>query len=234
MATPVSLTSASSNAGSSAVGKADTGQTKVAARDGTADVSPAAKAKAQLNASIVEASLTVSLKSSDNPMSMVLKTALTGINEALEADFGKDAIQNATSQDNTPEGTASRIVSLSTAFYDSYKLQHPGEDDETTLNNFMDTIKKGVEQGFKEAREILDGFKVLTGELSSNIDKTYDLIQQGFSDFAAARKAQPAADNGQSGTSIGTSAAATINASITPKVVDDGSDNRYTIDPKAV
>jgi hypothetical protein len=238
MATPVSLTSAGS-ASSGAVAKADTGQTRVAAKDGAAEMSPAAKAKAQLNASIVEASLTVSLKSSGNPMSMVLKTALTGINEALEADFGKDAIQNATSQDNTPEGTASRIVSLSTAFYDSYKLQHPGEDDETTLNNFMETIKKGVEQGFKEAREVLDGFKVLTGELSSNIDKTYDLIQQGFSDFAAARKAQPAVDNNTgsnigSSTSASASAATTVNASIVPKVVDDGSDNRYTIDPKAV
>lgn len=240
MATPVSITSnSSSNIGSSSGTSAvKAGATDKA--DKTADMSPVAKAKAQLNASIVEASLTVSLNSSNNPMSVVFKTALTGINEALEADFGKDAIQNASSQDNSPEATASRIVSLSTAFYDAYKQQHPGEDEETTLNNFMNTIQKGVEQGFKEARGILEGFKVLSGDLSANIDKTYDLIQQGFADFAAARKA-PAAETGTAGNASNSGSAITantgaatvnVNATITPKVADN--DNTFQIDPPAV
>lgn len=240
MATPVSITSnSSSNVGSSGAVKAATAD-KTDKTDKTADMSPVAKAKAQLNASIVEASLTVSLNSSNNPMSVVFKTALTGINEALKADFGEDAIQNASSQDNSPEATASRIVSLSTAFYDAYKQQHPGEDDETTLNNFMNTIQKGVEQGFKEARGILEGFKVLNGNVATNIDKTYDLIQKGFADFAAARKA-PAAETGTgtgTGTGSGTGVAAgagsttvNANATVTPKAADD---NRFQIDPPAV
>lgn len=233
MATPVSITSnSSSNVGSSGAVKAASAD-KTDKTDKTADMSPVAKAKAQLNASIVEASLTVSLNSSNNPMSVVFKTALTGINEALEADFGKDAIQNASSQDNSPEATASRIVSLSTAFYDAYKQQHPGEDDETTLNNFMSTIQKGVEQGFKEARGILEGFKVLNGNVATNIDKTYDLIQQGFADFAAARKA-PAAETG-TGTGVAVGAGSTTvnaNATVTPKAADN--DHRFQIDPPAV
>lgn len=233
MATPVSITSnSSSNVGSSGAVKAASAD-KTDKTDKTADMSPVAKAKAQLNASIVEASLTVSLNSSNNPMSVVFKTALTGINEALEADFGKDAIQNASSQDNSPEATASRIVSLSTAFYDAYKQQHPGEDDETTLNNFMSTIQKGVEQGFKEARGILEGFKVLNGNVATNIDKTYDLIQQGFADFAAARKA-PAAETG-TGTGVAAGAGSTTvnaNATVTPRVADN--DHRFQIDPPAV
>jgi len=230
MATPVSITSNSgSNVGSSSAVKAATAD-KTDKADKTADMSPVAKAKAQLNASIVEASLTVSLNSSNNPMSVVFKTALTGINEALKADFGEDAIQNAASQDNSPEATASRIVSLSTAFYDAYKQQHPGQDDETTLNNFMSTIQKGVEQGFKEARGILEGFKVLNGDLSANIDKTYDLIQKGFADFAAARKA-PAAETGTGATGT-SSTTVNANATITPKAADN--DNGFQIDPPAV
>ena len=170
MATPVSITpGSSSNAGknvANSVGNsASVLKANAATSDKTTEVSATTKAKAQLNASIVQASLTVSLKSANDPMSVVFKTALTGINEALEADFGKDAIQNAASQDNTPEATANRIVALSTGFYEAYKKQNPGQDDETALNNFMDTVKKGVEQGFKEARSMLDGFKVLTGEL---------------------------------------------------------------------
>lgn len=232
MATPVSIPSTTtSSIGSSGPLKANQATT-AAATDKAADMSPTAKAKAQLNASIVEASLMVSLKSGNDPMSVIFKTALTGINEALEADFGKDAIQNASAQDNSPEATANRIVSLSTGFYEAYKRQNPGQDDETSLNNFMETIKKGVEQGFKEARSILDGFKVLDGDLSANIDKTYDLIQQGFADFIAAQKAPPPAENAASA-----SASATGNASaavtITPKAPDDGA-GRFTIDPPAV
>jgi len=233
MATPVSITPGSSSStgstSSTSALKANTAATAATASTDAADMSPAAKAKAQLNASIVEASLTVSLKSGNDPMSVVFKTALTGINEALEADFGKDAIQNASSQDNSPEATANRIVSLSTGFYEAYKRQNPGQDDETSLNNFMDTIKKGVEQGFKEARSILDGFKVLSGELSSNIDKTYDLIQQGFAGFVAAQKAPPPAENAASATATGNASAA---ITITPKAADDGA-GRFTIDPPA-
>lgn len=183
MATPVSATSGSTVAAAS---------TPVQAKDDS-NATVAAKAKAQLNVSIVQASLTVSLNSSNDPLSVVLKTALTGINEALKDDFGDNAIQNAVSQDNTPQGTASRIVSLSTAFYDAFQQQHPGEDGDAVLNKFMETLKKGVDQGFKEARGVLDGLKVLNGDVASNIDQTYELVQKGYADFAAAHKAQPAA-----------------------------------------
>jgi hypothetical protein len=187
MANPVSVT-----ASSTAASKAAPLQTKdVQAKEETT-MSVGAKAKAQLNASIVQASLTVSLQSSNDPMSVVLKTALTGINEALKDQFGDNAIQNAVSQDNTPEGTASRIVSLSTAFYDAFKQQHPGEDEEVLLNKFIDTLKKGVDQGFGEARDVLEGLKVLGGEVAGNIDKTYELVQKGFEDFIASRLAKPA------------------------------------------
>lgn len=204
MATPVSVTSGSTSSAA----------TQVQSTDDTKQMSPAAKAKAQLNASIVQASLTVSINSSNEPMSVVLKTALTGINEALKGDFGDNAIENAMSQDNTPDGTAGRIVSLSTAFYEAYKQQHPGEDEETTLNNFVNTLKKGVDQGFKEARDVLQGLNVLNGDIASNIDKTYDLVQKGFDDFIAAHTTKKDdATTAQSGTSATTSSSTTASAS---------------------
>ncbi|HJU99441.1 MAG TPA: DUF5610 domain-containing protein [Burkholderiaceae bacterium] len=162
----------------------------VAASQQTAEAgpAPAAQAKAQLNAAIVQASLTVSIGAQDDPLALLLKSALTGINEALRGQFGENAIQNAMSQDNTPEGTAGRIVSLSTAFYGAYQKQHAGEDPETMLSNFMATIKGGMEQGFKEARDILTGLNVLNGDIASNVDKTYALVQKGYADFEAAQR----------------------------------------------
>jgi hypothetical protein len=35
-----------------------------------------------------------------------------------------------------------------------------------------------------EAREILGGLNVLDGDIASNIDKTYDLVQKKLNDFA--------------------------------------------------
>ena len=183
MASPVSVTSGSTGGSAAAA--------PVQSKDDST-VSPLVKAKSQFNAAIVQASLTVSLNSSNEPLSLVLKTALTGINEELKGDYGDNAIQNAVSQDNTPEGTASRIVSLSTAFYDAFKQQHKGEDEGEVLNKFVETLQKGVDRGFKEARGILDGLKVLNGDIASNIDKTYDLVQKGFADFITAHQAKPA------------------------------------------
>lgn len=147
-------------------------------------------AKAQLNASIVTASLEVSIKSQNEPLALLYKSAINSLNEALYAEFGENAIQNAASQDNTPEGTAGRIVSLSTAFFEAYKQQHPSEDEAESLKTFMHTIKEGMERGFREAREILQGLGVLGGDIAANIDKTYELVQKGYADFEAAQMAR--------------------------------------------
>nr|WP_260115144.1 DUF5610 domain-containing protein [Pseudoduganella guangdongensis] len=118
-------------------------------------------------------------------MALVYKSAITSINEQLQADFGPDAIQNATSQDNSPEGTAGRIVSLSTAFFSAFQKQNSDLEGDQALNKFMDTIKGGIEKGFKEARDILQGLQVLNGDIASNIDKTYALVMKGLDDFVA-------------------------------------------------
>lgn len=167
------------------------------AKPGATDSAPPARVQArqQLNTSIMEASMSVAIKSGNEPLALLYKSALTGINEALAPDFGPDAIQKAAGQDNTPEGTAGRIVSLSTAFFDAFKAQNKGLDDEAVLQKFMDTIQGGVDQGFKEARGILDGLQVLKGDLAGNIDKTYELVKQGLQQFADSKRAPAAADD---------------------------------------
>ncbi|KQW88597.1 hypothetical protein ASC94_24650 [Massilia sp. Root418] len=165
------------------------------ARSGAVAAPPRVQARQQLNTAIVQASMSVAISSGNEPLALLYKSALTGINEALAPDFGPDAIQNAMGQDNTPEGTAGRIVSLSTAFFDAFKAQNKGMDEEAALQKFMDTIQGGVEQGFKEARGILEGLQVLKGDIAGNIDKTYELVQQGLQQFADSKRAPPAAAN---------------------------------------
>jgi hypothetical protein len=150
----------------------------------------AARAKLQLNVSIMEASATISIGVGGNPQALLYKSAITSINEALRAELGENAVQNAARQDNSPQATADRIVSLASGFYEVYKRQNPQMEDDAALQKFMDAVKGGVEQGFKEARDILKGLNVLGGDVAADIDKTYGFVMKGFDGFAA-RMAQP-------------------------------------------
>ena len=162
-------------------------------------ISASTRAKMQLNVSILQESASVSLNSENDPLALVYKSAITSINEQLEADFGPDAIQNAAGQDNSPEGTAGRIVSLSTAFFSAFQQQHSELEGDESLNRFMDTIKGGIEKGFKEARDILQGLKVLGGDIAANIDKTYELVQKGLDDFVSKQSRQSSTDEAATG-----------------------------------
>ncbi|QPK63226.1 DUF5610 domain-containing protein [Methylomonas sp. LL1] len=151
-------------------------------------VSTLAKTKSQQNAAIVQASLDVSIQSKNEPLALLLKTAITGINELLKSEFGVDAIQAAASQDNTPTGTAGRILSLSTGFFEAFKRNHSDENPNDVLTKFMDTIRSGFEKGAKEAQGILKSLGVLGGDIASNIDKTLELVRQGYIDFEDAQR----------------------------------------------
>ena len=141
-------------------------------------------AKKELNSAILESVVNVSV--ADSPQALVLKTALEGINEALQASLGENAIQSAydSGLDVSPETTADRIVSLSTAFLAQYQEQHPDLSDEEALTSFTEVIRGGIQTGFTEARDILSGLDVLSGDIATNIDKTFDLVQEKLAAFA--------------------------------------------------
>lgn len=147
----------------------------------------AAKAELRLNAKLLESALEVTVNAGNNPQALVLKTAIEGINEALQETLGDNAIQNTydSGLDVSPEATADRIVSLSTAFFGAYQEANPDLDQEQALTAFIDVIRGGIEQGFSEARDVLDSLSVLEGDIATNIDSTYDLVLEGLSAFVA-------------------------------------------------
>ena len=53
--------------------------------------------------------------------------------------------------------------------------------DPSKLQGLLEQARSGVEKGFAEARKILDGMGVLQGKVASDIDDTYQKIQDGFS-----------------------------------------------------
>lgn len=158
-----------------------------AAASKTSATAALAQFKAQQNVEIVQSSVSVSLSSGNEPLALMLKSAIQGINEALAPTLGPDAIQNAMSQDNSPQGTADRILSLSTGFFEAYAKQNPDKDPETLVKDFVATIRGGFERGFNEASDILKGLNALGDDIKGSIDQTYALVQKGYDDFIASK-----------------------------------------------
>nr|WP_067296500.1 DUF5610 domain-containing protein [Marinobacterium profundum] len=159
-----------------------------------AEVSQAARSDKQLtpaehsqarNEAILEASLKVSITVGSQPMEALYRSVIGALNETLQADLGDSAIQNAyaTELDVSPEATAARILSRSTAFFASYQTQHPELNEDEARLSFADIIKGGIDLGFAQARDLLDGLQVLKGDIASAIDATYSLVMQGLETF---------------------------------------------------
>ncbi len=149
--------------------------------------------KAQSDITLIASSVDVSISAGRQPMNLVMKSVMEHVSSALFAEL-KDNIALKEDEkvkeqtglavaDYTPEKVADRIVDFATGFFDAYRDANPDMDDETALDRFLELIGKGVDKGFEEARNILDGLTVLEGEVSSNIDQTYSLVQSGFTDF---------------------------------------------------
>lgn len=62
------------------------------------------------------------------------------------------------------------------------QAQAEGGDDEK-LKNMLEQAKKGIEQGFGEARQELSGMGMLSEDLGKGIDKSYAAIQEGLGKF---------------------------------------------------
>lgn len=140
--------------------------------------------KASQDVAVLEATV-ATLSSKDEPLALVLRSAIEKINELLAPELGSDAIQSAVDSglDVSPEATAERIVNLSTAFFSAFREQHAEESDEEALTGFLTIIREGIDRGFSEAREILDGLQVLSGDIAENIDNTYELVQEKLQAF---------------------------------------------------
>ncbi len=141
------------------------------------------KMQDDLNAKIIQAHQDVKITAGDKNMELVFRAAIDRLNEILAPSIGDEAIQEADPDDYTPEKVADRIVSFATAFFDSFRKQHEEMNDQEALDAYMQIIGDAVDQGFNEAKDILEGLKVLEGDVADTIDQTYKLVQEGLEKF---------------------------------------------------
>ncbi len=142
-----------------------------------------------VNMQILQASARVSLIAGEQSLTLLYRSAIDRINDALAPQLGPNAIQNAIASgvDTSPEATANRILSFSTAFFEKYAAQNPGKDPDRLVSDFVALIRGGFEKGFNEAKKILDGLGVLKGGIADGIQQTWDLVQKGYDNFLASK-----------------------------------------------
>lgn len=139
----------------------------------------------QYKVGILESALEVSIQAGNDSQALLFRTAIDRINEVLGTSEGPDALQKAAAQDNSPEATAGRILSFTTGLFAAYAAKRGDDDPQQVAKDFVDVIRGGFEKGFNEAKDILKGLNVLSGDVESGIGKTYDLVQKGLDDFLA-------------------------------------------------
>lgn len=94
------------------------------------------------------------------------------LREAFEAQ-GVRLPERPRFEDFTPQAVAGRILG-----FVEQALGNLPESEERT--NLLGQARQGIEKGFAEARDILEGMGVLQGRVADDIDETYDLVTQGL------------------------------------------------------
>ena len=155
------------------------------------------QSKASLNSTFIKQSIEINnnsnnkvnenidLSSAKDPLKLVYQAAIDDLNQRLEPFLGKNALQRGMDSgiDVSPEATAERIVTQVTSLMPRFRDSNPELNDQQAGEKFVSIIRQGVQQGFDEARDILQGLQVLEGEIASNIEETFTLVQQGLDEF---------------------------------------------------
>ena len=142
--------------------------------------------KQQFNASILQASLEVSISSQNDPLALVYKSAIENINQILKPQLGDNAIQNAASQDNSPEATAGRILSFIKSTFQMFSLNSSTQSSGDT-NSSDGADGTGGTDGTNSA-DGTDGSSGTGTDQNAAFDNFMSLIQKGVDQgFSEAR-----------------------------------------------
>ncbi len=142
---------------------------------------------------IALASLAPSLSRSTLPTGMTPSRTQVDAQSALANRLAerlglKSGALGSKADDFTPDKVADRVLG-----FIGQRLQNEAAAgaDSDKLESLMAQAREGVEKGFAEAREILDGMGVLKGKVAEDIDSTYNKIQKGLQDLEQPHASKP-------------------------------------------
>jgi len=87
--------------------------------------------------------------------------------------------------DTSPEATANRIADFAIGAFSAWHKNHKDLSEDDARAQFASFIGGAIQQGISEARGILQGLSALSPEVDSNIDSTWNFIQQRLEKFVS-------------------------------------------------
>ncbi len=116
----------------------------------------------------------------DNYLILLFNAVIENINEQLTSDLGTNVIKKSLDEglEVSPESIAQRIVSLTALQYQVFTQYQQETDEVIVLDKYIEALSIGVDDGFREARSVLNGLEILNGDIASNVDKTHEFVQE--------------------------------------------------------
>ncbi len=97
--------------------------------------------------------------------------------------------------DFSAEATAERIFTFSISLFAVYQTQNPDDSTGAALADFEQLVRGAIDEGFGEARSIMEGLDGLTEQIDDFIDQTYAILDRLLEEFfvgaAAGELAEP-------------------------------------------
>ncbi|MCO6430923.1 MAG: DUF5610 domain-containing protein [Deltaproteobacteria bacterium] len=125
----------------------------------------------------------VDFGSPEKAVALSAQEIVSKLNELL-APALPQGIEGLKPEETTPEASADRIVKSVSALFPAFAAQNPELSDEEVLDKFMEEVKKGVQQGYDEAFQILEGLGAFSFEgVQSGVEQTKILIDQKLDSF---------------------------------------------------
>lgn len=141
----------------------------------------------------------LSINAINNPTELILKSAMEQISAMFAPEIGDNAIKHAveSGQNMSPEATADRIISFATRLIGRAEAAQAdmSPEEQRSREQLFNNIQVGIEKGFEQARDILEGLQALNGDVKVTVDDTYGQVQNRLSDLATLLGLQPAKED---------------------------------------
>lgn len=132
-----------------------------------------------INDSVSNDLVEVALDDVYKSLTVLGQKVISKLEEILGDKLPEGGIAALKPEDHTPEATAQRIVDGVTGLLPAFQAQNPDLEGEELLDQFMSTIRGGIQQGYGEAMEILGSIGALEFDsVSSGIEKTMKIVEE--------------------------------------------------------